>query len=110
MHTLIRIALVLIAGWNGAVGQAELLEMYSAEWCKYCQQAKRDLLPETELVDEYKLEIIDVDQSGELARENNIKTMPTFILRDDEGREIARQTGYHGLRKLKNWLAKHSHK
>jgi thiol-disulfide isomerase/thioredoxin len=102
--SLISLALILWAG----EAYAETLEMFSADWCKYCQQAKADLLAEGALVDKYRLEIIDVDRAKELAKDNNIKTLPTFILRDDEGKEIARQTGYHGLRKFKRWLENHT--
>ena len=110
MNALIQIVILLTALVTSVVGRAEMLEMYSADWCRYCQQAKKDILPEYTLIDEYKFAIINADREPGLARENNIKTMPTFILRDDAGVEIARQTGYHGLRKLKSWLELNRHK
>lgn len=104
MNNITRTLITVIFGFWGTICSAATLEMFSADWCRYCQQAKKDLLTERQLVDKYMLEIIDVDRSPDLKTANNIKTLPTFILRDDSGKEIARQTGYQGMRKLKLWL------
>jgi thioredoxin-related protein len=86
--------------------RAETVLMFSAEWCKYCQIAKRDMLDNKEEVIDWYVEIVDADASRELVKERDVKTFPTFIYLNDEGKEVDRLVGYRGYRQLKRWVEK----
>lgn len=84
--------------------RADTVLMFSADWCKYCQIAKRDMLENQDEVDGWGLEVVDTDVSADLAKEYGVKTLPTFIYLNDDGKEVDRQVGYKGYRHLKRWV------
>ncbi|NDE17504.1 thioredoxin [bacterium] len=85
---------------------AESVLMFSADWCKYCQLAKKDMLENADEVDTWAVEVIDTDVSKELVKEYGVKSLPTFIYLNDAGEELDRQVGYKGYRQLKRWVEK----
>jgi thioredoxin 1 len=98
------LALSCVIGAGSAFGESLL--MFSADWCKYCQKAKADLLEKQDSVQEWNLDIVDIEQERELARQFALKSLPTFIVLDDDGREMRRLVGYHGFDNLKAWVEK----
>lgn len=86
---------------------AESVLMFSAEWCKYCQIAKKDLLENKDEVAAWNVEVVDTDQSREMVQQYGVKTLPTFIYLNDAGEEVDRLTGYRGYGKLRRWVEKH---
>lgn len=84
--------------------RADTVLMFSADWCKYCQIAKRDMLENQDEVNGWGLEVVDTDVSREVATEYRVKTLPTFIYLNDDGKEVDRQVGYKGYRHLKRWV------
>jgi thioredoxin-related protein len=85
---------------------AESVLMFSADWCKYCQLAKKDLLANDDEVAGWAVEVIDTDVSRDLVKEYGVKSLPTFIYLNDAGEEVSRQVGYKGYRQLKRWVEK----
>jgi len=84
--------------------RADTVLMFSADWCKYCQIAKRDMLENQDEVNSWGLEVVDTDVSREMVAEYRVKTLPTFIYLNDDGKEVDRQVGYKGYRHLRRWV------
>ncbi|MDE6230242.1 MAG: thioredoxin family protein [Muribaculaceae bacterium] len=69
-----------------------LVEFY-ATWCPHC----RKMMPivediKTLLADNLKVVQYDIDKNEELANEQSIQSLPTFLLYVD-GKEVMRETG-----------------
>jgi len=87
----------------GAVGGERTLMDFYADWCGPCKMMKPVV---KELAGELRgrLQVVEVnvDQSPDLARQYNIRSIPCFVVIED-GREVARGTGAmpkENLRKL----------
>lgn len=85
---------------------ADTVLMFSAEWCKYCQIAKRDLLENKEEVAGWNVVVVDADTSRDMVKQYGVRTLPTFIYLNDAGEEVDRLVGYKGYWKLKRWVEK----
>lgn len=83
---------------------ADTVLMFSAEWCKYCQIAKKDLLENKEEVAGWNVVVVDSDESRDMVNEYKVKTLPTFIYLNDDGQEVDRVAGYKGYHRLKRWV------
>jgi thiol-disulfide isomerase/thioredoxin len=86
--------------------RADSVLMFSADWCKYCQLAKKDMLENQDEVNNWNVEVIDTDISKDLIAEYGVKTLPTFIYLNDGGEEVNRQVGYKSYRHLRRWVEK----
>ncbi|RUL88573.1 thioredoxin domain-containing protein [Tautonia sociabilis] len=71
---------------------------FHADWCAPCNQMR----PRVELLarKNYPVRSIDVDRQPELAERFGIQNIPTFIILDAEGREVARREGIVEAREL----------
>ena len=76
---------------------------FTADWCQPCKRTRP-------IVEELNREqtvaifrIIDVDDTFELARKFEVKSVPTFILIDDQ-KEIDRITGGQTKESLENFI------
>lgn len=84
------------------------LLIFSADWCKYCQIAKNDINTDAQLsetVKEYEVVILDYDLDKDAVNGYNIKTIPTFIILENN-KELRRKIGYKGGRKELNRFLK----
>ncbi len=69
-----------------------LVEFY-ATWCPHCKKMMPIVADiKTLLADNLKVLQFDVDQNEELSNEQNIQSLPTFLLYAD-GKEVMRETG-----------------
>lgn len=96
----------LLCVMSVGVACADTVLMFSAEWCKYCQVAKRDMLNNKDEVVNWYVEIVDVDASQDVVKGYSVKTFPTFIYLNDDGQEVDRVSGYKSYRQLKRWVDK----
>lgn len=85
---------------------ADTVLMFSADWCKYCQIAKKDLLANDGEVAGWNVEVIDTDVSREMVQQYRVKSLPTFIYLNDAGEEVDRVVGYKGYNRLRRWVEK----
>lgn len=84
------------------------LLIFSADWCKYCQIAKNDINTDprlSETIKKYEIVIWDYDLDKEAVIGYNIKTIPTFIVLENN-KETKRQIGYRGGPKQLNKFLK----
>ncbi len=69
-----------------------LVEFY-ATWCPHC----RNMMPIVDdikalLADNLKILQFDIDKNEDLANQQDVQSLPTFLLYDD-GKEVMRETG-----------------
>lgn len=70
----------------------KVLKFY-AEWCQPCKMLSR-------VIDDAKdklavqIEEVDIDTQGDVARQYNVRGVPTMILVDDKGAVVRSQVGY----------------
>lgn len=82
------------------------LLIFSADWCKYCQVAKKDMQKNkdlSEIIKNYEIIDIDYDLDKDLVKGYNVNSIPAFIVYQD-GKEIKRKFGYSGPNDLTNFL------
>ena len=77
------------------------LVKYGASWCGPCK-ALNQLLESITL--DVKLENIDIDHNVQKAQDNNIRTIPTMILFDENGEELKRYSGVMNEVELKEFV------
>jgi hypothetical protein len=92
--------LALLIGLSGHAGAAELL-MFEQAGCPFCQNFDREIAPgyaDSPYGRAAPLRRVDihVDRRGGLAGVAPAVFTPTFVLVDDDGREVARLEGYPG--------------
>lgn len=83
------------------------LMIVSADWCKFCKVAQKDMEENptlNNLIKKYEIIDIDFDIDKDLIKGYNIKTIPTFIIFQD-GKEYSRQTGYKGPKEFIKFLS-----
>lgn len=67
----------------------KLLDFY-AEWCGPCKVMEPIV---NELEKSYNIEKINVDEQPEVAEKYGVMSIPTYLVVDNEGRELSRTTG-----------------
>ena len=81
-----------------------LLFYFTAKWCGPCQRIKPLLQKISDGADSSKLKVymIDIDENDEIAKEFQIKSVPTFYLY--KMKELIGQTGGGDIKKVQELL------
>ena len=107
------VTLSLFIGMSSAKAQGpqRTLVKVGATWCPPCRKFDRDLYSNNnELmswIDNRFARFSNLDHKDEAAGKHNVRTLPTFIVLDGAGREVARWTGYSGPESFKRIASKH---
>ena len=109
LHTLWRTFLVSVC-LGASLARAEILMVFSADWCGNCVKFKQDLERDPFALEPYVVEVLDFDDDKESAKQLKVTRIPTFIIYDDEHREVTRKVGYANISELKAWAQKHNAK
>ncbi len=94
------VALVALAGLRSALPvEAAQLVMFERKYCPWCVRWKKDIGSFYHKTDEGKiapLRIVDMDEKrpDDLKDIRGLVWSPTFVLLDDDGREVGRMEGY----------------
>lgn len=84
-----------------------ILLIFSADWCGYCQQLKKDL-PNIEDMDRYIVCIMDIEANPEFKEKMGIRSLPTsIIINQNTNNEMSRKTGYKAS-EYSRWLRRKS--
>lgn len=81
--------------------QMPLLTIYSADFCGYCQNLKKDII-ELDTLDKFIVCIVDVEKNKELQTQMKVKNLPTSIITINN-KELSRKIGYN-KKEYKDWL------
>ncbi len=95
-------ALVVLAGaaaWPGTSARAAQLVMFERKYCPWCVRWKKDIGVFYHKTDEGRiapLRIVDMDgkRPEDLKHIKGLVWSPTFVLLDDDGKEVGRMEGY----------------
>lgn len=82
----------------------EILVIFTADWCEYCNIMKQDLLECSEIKNKI-ICYINIDKNPSLKKQYNVRSIPDYFLLKDK-LEIKRQKGYHGKKEFIKWLNK----
>ena len=86
----------------------DVLLFFSADWCKYCKEMKRDTLTDSGVkstMDKFVFYVVDADKEKALSRKFGVKEIPVYIILDAET-EKAKRTGqgYKNANSFDRWL------
>ena len=77
---------------------------FSAAWCPPCKMMKPMI---KELVEDgFNIDKVDVDENRELSGEFQVRSIPTMVHVDSEGKELSRLVGMQSSATLINLLNK----
>lgn len=77
------------------------LIIFSADWCQFCKVVNYDMKTDPELIEtlkNYEIIILDYDVDKDAANGYNIKTLPAFVILENN-KEVKRKVGYKGKAK-----------
>lgn len=84
-----------------------ILLIFSADWCGYCQQLKKDM-PNIQDIDRYIVCIIDIEINPDLKQQMGVRSLPTsVIINQTNNNEISRKAGYKAT-EYSRWLRRKS--
>jgi len=76
--------------------------MLSASWCPACLIVQKRMKTIQDIIARYPFEMLDIDFDEEKAAIYKVgKTLPVFIVLDDDGKEIRRTVGERTALELK---------
>jgi thioredoxin 1 len=81
----------------------KLLKFY-ADWCGPCKMQSMIIKGAEDKIT-VPVEDVDIDQNVFMATDMNVRSVPTMILVDDDGKEIKRKVGVMKEPELLEWLA-----
>lgn len=80
----------------------DILLIFSADWCKYCDVLKQDLTNNLELLENQIILIVNYEDNAKLVKEYRVKKLPqSFKLH--KGHIVKKITGYQGIQKYLEW-------
>ena len=84
------------------------LLFFRADWCSPCRQMApivETIMLEDWFKDRYSLEQIDIDTNPDTATKWGVRALPTFVIVDDRGTEVARHIGFLPTSKMREWMS-----
>lgn len=66
---------------------------FSASWCNPCKQMEVQIKKLNDVFDTSHIESVDIEATPLLAKQYNVRSVPTLVKIDADGTEIARSVG-----------------
>lgn len=92
---------------NAKEQNKQMVLFFTSKDCKYCEQMKRDVLPNVgvqQALNRYIYHVVDLDLEPSFGQKFNIRALPTIMIIDGN-EQIQKQTvGYMSADVLINWL------
>lgn len=82
----------------------DVLLIFSASWCQFCQNLKNDLSILNHLENKI-ICVVDADEEKKLSKKFKIKTLPSSFILNKNGETISSHTGYK-FDSYNDWLKK----
>ncbi|AGA30438.1 thioredoxin domain-containing protein [Singulisphaera acidiphila] len=102
--TIAALLIALITTPNLDETRSPILLDFQATWCGPCRQMRPAI---KQLIDNgYPVKEIDIDKSPDLAAKYQVSKVPTFLVVDPEGKELARSEGAQSAGKLASFYLK----
>lgn len=80
----------------------DVLIIFSADWCKYCDKLKKDIGDNLDLFNHQIIYIVDYDNNSTLAKTFKVKRLPqSFKIRKNIA--IKKLTGYQDINQYIKW-------
>ena len=80
-----------------------MIYYFTADWCNPCKKVK-PIVEELNRDSAVKFQFIDVDQEIEMAKNMNVRSVPTFIVIED-GSEVKRVSGAQTREQLQELMS-----
>lgn len=77
---------------------------FTRKGCSACQASYPGWNKVVEEVTQFDYEMIDCDENLEFARAHEVLTLPTFLVVDEEGQELARIETFQNYEALRGFL------
>jgi thioredoxin-related protein len=82
----------------------DILIVFTADWCKYCNKFKSEMTGDDILKDKIVC-YIDFDTNKDIIKEYRVSTIPDFIVLHNRV-EIKRKVGYNNSKEFIKWISK----
>lgn len=80
----------------------DVLIIFSADWCKYCDKLKKDISNNLDLFNDQIIYIADYDANSKLVKAFKVKRLPQSF-RIKKNVAIKKLTGYQDINKYIEW-------
>lgn len=84
------------------------LLFFTADWCGPCRQMApivSELMDQDPFKEYYSLSSVNIETDPETPGRWGVRAVPTFIILDEEGGEVARHVGALQRSKMREWMA-----
>lgn len=82
----------------------DILIVFTADWCKYCNKFKKEMRDDSSLKDKIVC-YVDYDSNNDIIKEYRVSTIPDFILLRNKV-EVKRKVGYNNKQEFIKWIQK----
>ena len=99
------ISLIIVLSLVTGVDAKELI-VVGAEWCPYCVKQKQYMKDNPDVIKNFDMEYLDVDEHPELISKLNIKVYPSSFIFDDNNKKIGELRGFTAP-KFNEWIKRY---
>lgn len=82
---------------------AQDLMIFTADWCKACDQLKQLIDNDKSIEDKYNIIYVDYDANPDLVKQMKVRKIPTSFIFNKDGRIRSKNVGYDSI-KYKQWI------
>ena len=99
------ISLIIALSLVTSVDAKELI-VVGADWCPYCVKQKQYMKDNPDVIKNFDMEYLDVDEHPELKSKLNIKVFPSSFIFDDNHKKVGELRGFTAA-KFNEWIKRY---